>query len=135
MVLLLALGVFVYMSKKKAAAPLQAVKTSAESGKVVAGFPTDLALKSSAVEDSYKISYPGVDQYTDIFNTQFKTVKDAYDAYLKYLPTQNYVIVNKELQTNYATIYAASPAQRKEVNVAITLDGGKINVITSYLQK
>lgn len=109
-------------------------KAAEEKGKLVTGMPASLVLNSSAIIDSYKISYTGADQYTTVFTTA-KTIGSELVAYETALTKDGYKTVSKSLIQNSGNYYGTK--DKEEVNVVVTQNSGEktATVNVTYLFK
>jgi hypothetical protein len=108
-------------------------KVDSAIGQLPSGFPEVLAPVGGTLDTSYTIQYDKANQYTANFKSN-RTVSAEYNSYLSYLTTNKYTILNKELKSDFAHIYA----QNSEVNINITIEQSKtsktLNIVVSYLK-
>jgi hypothetical protein len=102
---------------------------------VVQGMPTDLLMDHKAILKSTNSKQTKESiEYTAVFVSKEK-MNDLYNMYLKYLNTNDYVIVNQLSQKDFAGLYATKP-DMGDVSVSVNqLDKDHVQLTIGFLDK
>ncbi len=107
-------------------------KTEAAAGKIITGFPTEIAFSPSKVEESYFVTSDLGKQYT-VHYTSLKSNDEIYKAFTDYFSANKYTVVNAKKDTNPQTLYAYTV--NGDINVTILKSGTGSDVNVTYLDR